>query len=136
MAIKILVVDDDSQVRPMFVSVLHGLNLGAIIFEAEDGEAALELIREHEFNLIISDIVMPKMNGMELMLAIERLSIEIPIIFISGYCDPAIATSIQGAGRIILGKPIKPQNLIVVVKETLGLLCGHPLSPPEVFTYV
>ncbi|ATX82995.1 PAS domain S-box-containing protein [Mariprofundus ferrinatatus] len=81
----ILLVDDEEHVRSTTAEVLR--DLGYRVFEAGDGEQALALYQEHadEIDLLLSDVIMPKMGGPELVEAIRRIDPEIPVILASGY---------------------------------------------------
>ena len=76
---RILVVDDEGAVRRFALRVLEREGYGVV--EARDGIEALEVIRQgHEFDAVLSDIVMPRMNGVELMQALSTTSPDLPVI--------------------------------------------------------
>lgn len=81
----ILLVDDDRDMRHTIGAVLKSLNYSVTV--AEDGRQALELFQEHpgQFDIIITDIVMPVMNGDEMAAKVRQLDASIPLIFCSGY---------------------------------------------------
>jgi CheY-like chemotaxis protein len=86
----ILVVDDEGAVRRFALRVLE--REGYRVVEARDGIEALELIRQgHEFDAVVSDIVMPRMNGVELMQALSTAAADLPVILMSGYATGALA---------------------------------------------
>ena len=80
----ILLVEDEAAIRRVGVRTLE--NLGYVVFAAEDGQAALELLNEHAaVDLIVSDIVMPRMGGPALMREARANGIIAPFLFMSGY---------------------------------------------------
>jgi two-component system response regulator (stage 0 sporulation protein F) len=80
---KILVIDDDESTRESLTTYLD--ELGYEVFEANNGLTALELIKTKNPDLIISDIRMPGLNGIELAYVVKGLKFDIPIILVSCY---------------------------------------------------
>jgi DNA-binding NtrC family response regulator len=82
---SVLVVDDEAAVRRFACRVLERAGYG--VLEATDGVEAMELIEAHTalLEVVVSDIVMPRMNGMQLMQALSLLQPELPVILMSGY---------------------------------------------------
>ena len=78
---NILIVDDDKLVREMFVRALQEFNVS----EAVDGENALEIIRGNMPDVVITDLKMPKMNGVDLLKRLRTSYPNLPVIGISGY---------------------------------------------------
>jgi DNA-binding NtrC family response regulator len=80
---KILVIDDDESTRESLASYLR--ELGFNVFESDNGLTGLELIKNHFPDLIISDIRMSGLNGIELAYVVKGLNFNIPIILVSCY---------------------------------------------------
>ena len=78
----ILVVDDDENIRNLIRDALE--NHEYHIYEACDGDDACNIIKSNQFDLIITDIVMPNKNGIELIMDMIKLKLDTPIIAISG----------------------------------------------------
>ncbi|MFJ6268015.1 response regulator transcription factor [Lysinibacillus xylanilyticus] len=117
MASKILIVDDDPEIRNLISIYLK--NDGLEINEASDPIEALELLEVHNFDLIILDIMMPKMNGIEACMRI-REERSMPIIMLSAKSEDL--DKIQGLASgadDYLGKPFNPLELIARVKSQL-----------------
>ena len=123
MSKKILIVDDEPSVLKMLRKMLK--EQPEEILQAEDGEQALELCKEHEIDLVITDIVMPKKHGIDLIMEIKKLSSSLPIIAISGgggvsgrfnYLEIA---ELLGANNI-LHKPFTSSNLKDAVNKAFG----------------
>ena len=116
----ILVVEDEPVVRRLTVRALA--ERGYNVLEAEDGESALEVAREHtgDLQLLVTDVVMPGMNGKELA---DRLTAERPdlrVLYISGYAEHAVVR--QGVlveGIAFLSKPFDLSELARTVREVL-----------------
>lgn len=79
---KILVIDDDRQVRQMIMLTLQ--RDGFTVFEAEDGNQAMEMYRRERFDLVITDIVMPGKEGIETIMEMKGVDPDASIIAISG----------------------------------------------------
>jgi two-component system cell cycle sensor histidine kinase/response regulator CckA len=116
----ILLVEDEDAVRLFSARALR--NKGYKVLEARSGEAALEIINEHlsEINLIISDVVMPKMDGPTMIKEVRTRRIDMPVIFISGYAEDAFRRRVDtGEEAHFLLKPFTLKQLAAKVKEVL-----------------
>ena len=112
----ILVVDDEGAVRRFALRVLE--REGYLVVEARDGIEALELIKQgHRFDAVVSDIVMPRMNGVELMQAMSTTSPDLPVILMSGYATGALAELGISAPCAILPKPFPAERLLQEVRR-------------------
>ena len=78
----VLVVDDDADVRAVVGKVIA--KLGHHVWDVADGAEALELLKTTPFDLIISDVYMADMDGMELLVRIQQLELGVPVVVISG----------------------------------------------------
>ena len=116
----ILLVEDEKQIRKSSKEVLE--SLGYTIIDAKDGEQAIETAEnyEGEIHLLLTDVVMPKMNGRELAREIKSLHPESTILFMSGYADDIISRhGILEEDVHFLGKPFSPLTLAVSVRNAL-----------------
>src|SRR5437773_9579163 len=88
---SILVVDDETAVRRFAARVLE--REGYLVSEANDGAEALELVRVETsvFGVVVSDIVMPRMNGVELLQALAESHPDLPVILMSAYATAELA---------------------------------------------
>jgi two-component system response regulator (stage 0 sporulation protein F) len=82
---RILVIDDDDLIRSLLRTALEGA--GHEVLEAANGRQGLELYREQRADLVITDISMPEMNGLEMMLDLTRNFIDAKVIAISGMLE-------------------------------------------------
>jgi CheY-like chemotaxis protein len=118
---SVLVVDDVSDVTEMIALLLK--HAGYDVATADSGTMALRLANERTFNLIISDIGMPEMNGYELAASLRGRSKYqgIPMIAVTGYSEyHDRARALQSGFDAHLTKPIDPTALLNLMKELLG----------------
>jgi DNA-binding NtrC family response regulator len=114
----VLVVDDESAVRRFAVRVLERERY--IVLEASDGAEALELVRENaSIEVVISDIVMPRLNGVELMQALASSHPDLPVILMSGYATSALSDMGIAPPCSILVKPFPPERLLEEVRRCI-----------------
>jgi CheY-like chemotaxis protein len=115
----ILVADDDDGVRKLVHAVLA--TSGYIVIEATDGREALGIYAADpdRFDMVLTDIVMPNMNGFELGNRIAELSPERKILYMSGFRDTPLAGSQPERPRLFLEKPFTPDVLLLRVREAL-----------------
>ncbi len=121
MSKKIITVDDSASVRQMVAFTLKGA--GYEVLECQDGQDALNKINGAGAHLVITDLNMPSMNGLELIKAL-RTKAEykfMPIVFLTteSQADKKEAAKAAGATGWIV-KPFKPDQLLAVVKKVLG----------------
>jgi two-component system cell cycle sensor histidine kinase/response regulator CckA len=117
----IMLVEDDDAVRMFGARALR--NKGYRVIEAKSGEAALELICKtvDHIDLVISDVVMPHMDGPALIREVRDMDREIKVIFISGYAEDAFRQRLDEERDIdFLPKPFSLKQLALKVKDVLG----------------
>jgi two-component system, cell cycle sensor histidine kinase and response regulator CckA len=114
----ILLVDDEDGVRKLVSSILH--NNGYTVIEARNGQEALAAYEKnaHKIDLVVTDVVMPQMNGFELGQQLEKKNPELQILYISGFRDSG-ATGDGEPARPFLHKPFTPDVLLNKVRELL-----------------
>ncbi len=116
---KILLVEDNAELREATAGILTAS--GYRVTPVESGEAALETIeRGAEFDLVVSDVVMPGVSGKEVLDRIRERHSELPVLFISGYTDNVIFRHGLLAGELdFLEKPFAASRLTAKVREIL-----------------
>lgn len=104
---SILVVDDDEGMRDMLAETLRGWGYEPSV--AENGEMGLEKFRSGRFSLVITDIRMPKLDGLSLLRAIKKEDAKVPILVVTGYptVNSAVESLVEGADYYL----VKPINL-------------------------
>ena len=116
----VLFVEDDELVRRLNLKILQ--RLGYTVIHAENGKVALEMATSFEdtIHLLITDVIMPEMNGEELATRISKAMPDVKILFTSGYTEDVIAPHGVLDGDIhFIGKPYRPNQLAVKIREIL-----------------
>ncbi|HEY8352597.1 MAG TPA: response regulator, partial [Sphingomonadales bacterium] len=115
----ILLVEDEDAVRLFASRALK--NKGYNVLEASSGEQALDIVDERgeEIDVLISDVVMPNMDGPSLVKAIQERHRNLKIIFISGYAEDAFRKNLGPTEFSFLPKPFSLKQLAETVKEVL-----------------
>ena len=119
--VAVLVVDDEDAVRRFATRVLA--RDGYTVIEAQDGAEALELFQnggDPPADIVVSDIVMPRLNGVELMAAISLSHPNIPVILMSGYANAALSDMGIATPCGILPKPVPAERLLAEVQRCVG----------------
>jgi two-component system response regulator AdeR len=111
----VLICEDDSNLRTL---VRLALGDGYRIFEAADGNAALDLIRSVEPDLIVLDLMLPGRSGLDLLAEIRRVDGATPVVVISAWAHSDEAAVAAGADRFV-AKPFDPNDLQATVLELL-----------------
>jgi two-component system, cell cycle sensor histidine kinase and response regulator CckA len=115
----ILLVEDEDAVRSFASRALA--SRGYTVLEAESGERALELVDEgNSIDLVVSDVVMPVMDGPTLLKELRQRGVATKIVFISGYAEDAFARNLEGESDFaFLPKPFSLKQLAEAVKEAM-----------------
>lgn len=115
----ILVVEDADPIRKMVCAMLG--QSGYRCLEAGDGSEALDLLEAARYNvdLLLTDVIMPNVGGIELARRTARLRPDLRIIFMSGYSDDPVVRTIERSPSIFLAKPFTAAALIEKVRATL-----------------
>src|ERR1700730_14301182 len=118
----IMLVEDDDPVRVFGARALR--NKGYKVIEAKSGEAALDLIRDAEerIDLLITDVVMPRMDGPGLVRKVREIHPQMKVIFISGYTEDAFRQRLDSdSGIDFLPKPFSMKQLATKVRDVIGV---------------
>jgi two-component system cell cycle sensor histidine kinase/response regulator CckA len=118
---RILLVEDEILVRGVTARLLRGR--GYEVLEAADGEAALEIARAHDgaIDLMISDVIMPGMDGPALLAAIRPYLRGAPVLFVSGYAEAEVSDLLEDRTEVsFLAKPLDIASLAEHVKRRLA----------------
>jgi CheY-like chemotaxis protein len=112
----IVIVDDDTGVRRFMRLVLE--STGYRVEEADGGPNALRLLETYRPELLITDIVMPGMNGLEMAAQAHRLDPSLRVIFMTGYRNQFHD---ELSGSVCLAKPFTSATLLLAVESAIGL---------------
>lgn len=117
---KILVVDDDESQRSLIGSFLQ--RSGMNVQYAVSGEMAFDLLQQQEFSMMISDVRMPGISGLDALRKIRENGIQIPVLLVTAYADIRDAVSAMQDGAVnYLEKPIDLDELLHTVESTIGI---------------
>ena len=117
---KILVIEDEAAIRRVLVKILSEENSTYQVEEAEDGLSGIEKIKNEDYDLVLCDIKMPKMDGVEVLEATKKIKPEIPIVMISGHGDLDTAVNTMRLGAFdYISKPPDLNRLLNTVRNAL-----------------
>ena len=117
---KILLIEDEASIRRVLNKILSEESKDYHVTEAEDGLAGMELVKNEDFDLILCDIKMPKMDGVEVLEATKKIKPEIPVVMISGHGDLDTAVNTMKAGAFdYISKPPDLNRLLNTVRNAL-----------------
>ena len=117
---RILVIEDEATIRRVLIKILTEENDTYEVEEAEDGLVGIEKIKKEDYDLILCDIKMPKMDGVEVLEATKKIKPEIPIVMISGHGDLDTAVNTMRLGAFdYISKPPDLNRLLNTVRIAL-----------------
>ena len=116
----ILIIEDEAAIRRVLVKILSEENASYTLEEAEDGAAGYEKIKNTDYDLVLCDIKMPKMDGVELLEVVKKIKPEIPMVMISGHGDMKTAINTMRLGAFdYISKPPDLNRLLNTVRNAL-----------------
>lgn len=117
---KILIIEDEAAIRRVLVKILSEESNTYQVSEAEDGLAGIELIKNEDYDLVLCDIKMPKMDGVEVLEAVKKIKPETPMVMISGHGDLDTAVNTMRLGAFdYISKPPDLNRLLNTVRIAL-----------------
>ena len=117
---KILIIEDEAAIRRVLIKILSEENDTYAVEEAEDGLQGVEKVKNEDYDLILCDIKMPKMDGVEVLEAIKKIKPEIPMVMISGHGDLETAINTMRLGAFdYISKPPDLNRLLNTVRNAL-----------------
>ena len=121
----ILLVEDEDPVRLFSARALR--NKGYKVVEAKTGEAALELLDGGPYDLLVTDMVMPRVDGAQVIREARKLLPNLPVICISGYTEESVLKEVESLDKLrFLSKPFSLKQLAGAVKEAIDRNAGKP----------
>jgi two-component system cell cycle response regulator CpdR len=126
---RILLVDDDPDIRRIMSHIAKSASRDLEVVEAESGVEALRKMVDETFDLLISDIVMPEVDGVELAKAVRKSSPNTRVILISGFKNLASVPDAAPVADFFLWKPFHTVGMQVAIRSALGL--GGAKKPPR-----
>jgi DNA-binding NtrC family response regulator len=117
---KILIIEDEAAIRRVLTKILSEESNTYQVEEAEDGKLGFEKIQNTDYDLVLCDIKMPKMDGVELLEAVKKIKPEIPMVMISGHGDMETAIQTMRLGAFdYISKPPDLNRLLNTVRNAL-----------------
>lgn len=117
---RILVIEDEAAIRRVLIKILSEENDSYRVEEAEDGLVGIEMIKKDDYDLILCDIKMPKMDGIEVLEAVAKIKPELPFVMISGHGDLDTAVQSMRLGAFdYISKPPDLNRLLNTVRNAL-----------------
>ncbi len=115
---SILVVDDEPLIRKLLVEVLGEPR--RVVHEAENGLAAIEKMAQHAYDLVITDLLMPRMDGFALIDHLRETGAEVPVVVVSGSAEADLEERLAAKGvYTTLRKPVDLMDLIQATERAL-----------------
>ncbi len=117
---KILIIEDEAAIRRVLKKIISEENDTYQVEEAEDGLIGIEMISKSDYDLVLCDIKMPKMDGVEVLEKVKKIKPEIPIVMISGHGDLDTAVNTMRLGAFdYISKPPDLNRLLNTVRNAL-----------------
>ena len=124
---RILIVDDDPGQRSLLDSFLRGQGFETVL--ADSGERALELLPTGKFSMMISDVRMPGLTGLETLQRARKIFPTLPVLLVTAYADIRDAVEAMRDGALnYLAKPIDLDELLATVRQATGIAKTEPLK--------
>ena len=121
--VRLLVAEDNPAVREFIVRSLQ--STGATVIDVADGQQALDVLSREKFDVLVTDIVMPNVDGIALALKAVRLYPDLRIVMISGYAQERMrAHNLDALVHRIIAKPFSLEEICEAVKDALALPPG------------
>lgn len=118
--LRVLLVEDDSMLQSVLKETLEGF--GCTVVTSDNGHDAIEKLKIEEFNVIISDIKMPKMDGISLLETLKTLNVETPVVMMTGYSEYKDDQIEHSGGVVLLEKPFTREQLKELFESYMMLL--------------
>ena len=115
---RILLAEDDNDMRRFLAKALA--NAGYDVVSYDNGRSAYERLREEPFTLLLTDIVMPEMDGIELARRATELDPDLKIMFITGFAAVALSAAQASPQAKVLSKPIHLRDLVGEVERMIA----------------
>lgn len=129
----VLVVDDDDTVREVVVSYLRAAGIDTV--QADDGEAALKMVGRHHPDLVVLDLMLPRLPGMDVLRQIRAMDARLPVILLTARADePDRVLGLEIGADDYVTKPFSPRELVLRVQAVLRRGAAQESSTGTEFT--
>jgi two-component system response regulator HydG len=127
-AVGVLVVDDDLHHRQALARILE--QAGYNVTTAADGHEGLALFMERPFDLIITDLRMPRTSGLDLLRSIRGISQDVPVVVVTAFGEWTTYMQAMNIGAVdYLNKPVRGQDILMTIRKALA---RRGIRPPDV----
>ena len=117
---SILLVEDEAFLREIVADSLRLFDVGCIVYAVDNGERALELLGNQVFDLLITDLLVPKVDGLVLLSYVRERGLKTPVIVVTGRVAPGLEPLVRSLGaRMFIKKPFDLNVLLVAVERFL-----------------
>lgn len=118
---RALVVDDSKLIRNMVCTQLHRLDFGTE--QAENGQIGLELFEQRQYDLLVVDVIMPEVDGIELTRRVREINTDVPILILTSAAHPRYQeNAIEAGANEYLVKPLNHELFQVAVRKMMPSL--------------
>jgi len=126
---KLLIVEDEEEVRAIVKGFIQSSTLNVEILEATNGHEALELAHDPTISVVLSDVRMPEMDGLQFARELKNVRPEVQVIFLSGFADEDLTLQMLKLGAIdLLEKPASREEIVASVRSALQKNEGNIFS--------
>ena len=117
---RILIIEDEDAIRRVLIKIIKNENSAYMVEEASDGQEGYEKIEAEDYDLVLCDIKMPKMDGVEVLSKVQNFKPEIPFIMISGHGELETAVEAMRLGAFdYISKPPDLNRLLNAIRNAL-----------------
>ena len=128
---SVLIVEDEEADRVILGNIAHGM--GHDVHFASDGEEALKVYAGRSIDVVVTDLQMPHVDGLELIVTLQSLFPDAKIIAVSGKGPALLATAVRKGALVALSKPVDPHELLRAIAQAAPAE-SEPLSPRWLIT--
>ena len=125
MATRVLIVEDEQTDRVIMGNIVEGM--GHVVFFASNGEQAFKIYMKSSIDVVVTDLVMPHVGGMEFIVALKTLFPDAPVIAVSSKGPELLAEAENKGASVALSKPVNPKELLDAIAR-VALANSPPLS--------
>ena len=119
---KILLIEDEEPIRRVLIRILEEENKDYLITECEDGKLGFNTLNKEDFDLVLCDIKMPKMDGVEVLQKTRENGINVPFIMLTGHGNVSTAVEAMKSGAYdFISKPPDLNRLLTAVRNALQI---------------
>ncbi len=125
---KLLLVDDDREHAQALGKILG--DAGCLVITAGDGHEALVILKDQPVDLVITDLKMPRKNGLDLLREIRAMSADIPVVVITAYGEWTTYLQAMNIGAVdYLTKPVRRHDILLTIRKALA---RRGIQPPDI----